>query len=116
MTYRVVTSRRAERDARSAYRYIADQAPNAARRWYQGLRQAIDSLATFPLRCPVAPEDPHFPEEIRHLLYGRRGGTYRILFTIREQTVVILAIRHGAQHTLTSGLLDEEGDGLEEIS
>jgi plasmid stabilization system protein ParE len=84
MTYQVKTSRRAERDARSAYHYIADQAPEAAQRWYRGLRQAIDSLAVFPLRCSVAPEDPHFPEEIRHLLYGRRRGTYRILFTIRE--------------------------------
>lgn len=110
MTYRVVTSQRAEADARRAYLYLADQAPEAARRWYRGLRQAIESLATFPLRCAVAPEDPYFPEEIRHLLYGERRGTYRILFTVREQTVVVLAIRHGAQQPLTPELLAEDAD------
>jgi plasmid stabilization system protein ParE len=45
VTYRVVTTRRAERDARNAYRHIAEQAPEAAQRWYRGLREAIDSLA-----------------------------------------------------------------------
>lgn len=110
MTYRVVTSRRAERDARVAYRHIAEQAPEAALRWYRGLRHAIDSLAVFPARCAVAPEDTHFTEEIRHLLYGRRRGVYRILFTLRGETVVVLAIRHGSQQPLTAEMLLEDAD------
>ena len=47
--------------------------------------------------CPLAPENDEFEEEIRELLYGKRQHRYRILFTIREQAVVVLHIRHGAR-------------------
>jgi len=50
-----------------------------------------------PKRCPLAPENEYYPEEIRQLLYGRRQGRYRILFTIEQRTVTILHVRHGAQ-------------------
>ena len=34
------------------------------------------------------------------LLYGRRSGVYRALFTIEERTVHVLHIRHSAQEEL----------------
>jgi plasmid stabilization system protein ParE len=111
MTFRVATSRRAERDARRAYRWLAERAPEAAHRWYRGLREAISSLESFPQRCPLAPENAHFPEEIRHLCYGRRQSVYRILYTIRDDEVIVLPIRHGAQQPLTpETLLQDEED------
>lgn len=63
---------------------------------------AIRSLSTFPSRCAHASEDPYFPEEIRQLLYGKRGGVYRILFTVGEAEgiVSILHVRHSAQKRL----------------
>lgn len=36
----------------------------------------------FPERCAFAQENAFFPEDIRQLLYGKRSGVYRILFTI----------------------------------
>lgn len=109
-SYRVLTLPRAEADARAAYRWLAAQSPAAARRWYRQLRQAIESLANHPGRCPLAPENEYFEEEIRHLLYGRRGGVYRILFTIREETVLVLAVRHGAHEPLRAEEIEVEED------
>jgi plasmid stabilization system protein ParE len=59
------------------------------------MEDAIASLATFPKRCPLAPETVRFPFEVRQLLYGRKPHVYRILFTIEGDTVIVLHIRHG---------------------
>ena len=97
MTYRVHIQPSAEADLEDAYRWIAEDAPLAAARWYKGLVEAIQTLGSFPERCPVAPEDSAFPETIRQLLYGRRQHRYRILFTVQDDRVEILHIRHGAR-------------------
>ena len=62
--------------------------PTAAEKWLAGLYKAIDTLQTRPLRCPIAAESDKFREEIRELLYGKRGKRkhkHRIIFTIRER-------------------------------
>jgi plasmid stabilization system protein ParE len=64
------------------------------------LQGAIASLAEFPKRCPLAPENSAFPFEVRQLLYGKKPHTYRILFTIEGQTVYVLHIRHGRRAAL----------------
>jgi hypothetical protein len=54
---------------------------------------AIDSLSQAPARCPVIPEAEELGFPARHLLYGKRGGVYRIkrggvyriIFDIREE-------------------------------
>jgi hypothetical protein len=56
-----------------------------------------------PMRCPVAAENDKFPEEIHELLYGKRGKRkhkHRIIFTVREETVYVLYIRHTARDEL----------------
>jgi plasmid stabilization system protein ParE len=53
-----------------------------------------------PERCPLAPEDALHAEEIRELFYGKLPGRYRILFTVRHESVHVLHIRHGARDTL----------------
>jgi plasmid stabilization system protein ParE len=108
MTYRVITEPTAEAGAREAYNWLRERSPAAATRWLRGLRQAIESLAEHPQRCPLAPENEHFEEEIRQHLYGKRPGVYRILFTIRDGRVVVLYIRHSARRALTPGLLSSE--------
>jgi hypothetical protein len=37
-------------------------------RWFLALQDAIASLAEFPERCQLAPENAVFPFEVRHLL------------------------------------------------
>lgn len=79
-----------------AYLFIRQDSPGNADRWFNGLRKAIDSLEQMPRRCPLAPENSAFEEEIRHLIHG----SYRILFTIDEQEVHVLHVRHGARQHL----------------
>jgi hypothetical protein len=52
-------------------------------------------------RCPLAPEnDWHLGGKLRHLLFGKRRGMYRIHFEIRGNVVYILRVPHNAQDLL----------------
>ena len=102
MTYRVVIMPRAEHDLRTIYQYIGRNAPRAAANWLKRARQAASSLAHYPERCASAPESASFNEPIRQLLFGSGNrGTYRFLFTVVEQTVYVLHVRHGSMLPLS---------------
>lgn len=102
MRYKVVLSLRADADLDQAFEWIAADSRRNAIRWYNTCINAINSLALFPKRCPLAPESDAFDIEIRQRLFG----PYRILFTIRGRTVYVLHVRHGARRELES----EEGE------
>jgi len=83
MVFRVRNTRRAKSDLDGILaRLPSEGAGEAGLRWFQGLHEAIASLARLPKRCPLAPENRSFPSDVRQLLYGRRQHRYRILFTI----------------------------------
>jgi plasmid stabilization system protein ParE len=103
MKYVVVITDTAWAEVEEAYDWLADRAPEAARKWKLGLLDAVTRLESMPRATTLAPESEYFGREIRHLLYGKRQHKYRILFEIREQTVVVLRVRHGARR-----FLDEE--------
>jgi plasmid stabilization system protein ParE len=98
-TFQVELTSRAERELDAAANWIATDSPDTAQQWYWGFIAAIDSLSTFPRRCGLATEYERFPFELRQLLYGRHRS-YRAVFTIREETVVVLTIRHAKQPDL----------------
>src|SRR5438105_2714104 len=100
MNFRVIVQPRAEAELAAAYEWITERSPGGAAGWLDGLQTAIDSLEAYPRRCPSAPENDAFEEEVRQLLYGRRHGIYRVVFLIRDNTVYILTIRHGARQPL----------------
>jgi plasmid stabilization system protein ParE len=106
MTYRIVVEPAAEREIRSAVRWMTENASDAvAARWYNGLTKKVDGLRRQPSRCPLAAENDKFPEEIRELIYGppgKRKHKHRIIFTIREDTVHILYVRHTARDEIES--------------
>ncbi len=104
MNYQVVITDRASEKLESAARWWAEHRSLAqAERWYNGFMQAILGLAESPERCPLARESDKFPFEIRQLVYGlSRKRTHRAVFTIRQDTVVVLTIRHLAQSDLGS--------------
>jgi toxin ParE1/3/4 len=103
MAYRIVVQPQAEADVAEAFTYLSERAPEAAARWYRRVRDEIASLDEMPLRCPLAPEGAKLGYELRHLLYGRRPGIYRIVFRVVEERweVHVLAVRHGARKPLT---------------
>ena len=67
MTYQVVVQPSAQTEMEAAYEWTAARAPLTAARWYNRLVDAIRSLANNPERCPLAPENESFSEEIRNL-------------------------------------------------
>jgi len=102
MAFRVETSAQAESDANSILEWLlSEHAGETGIRWFLALDDAIASLAAFPKRCPLAPETARFPFEVRQLLYGRKPHVYRILFTVEDDTVKILHIRHGQRKPLS---------------
>lgn len=99
--YRLIIQPPALNDLDEAYQWIEQHSPESAARWFNGFVDALNSLTTSPERCGLASENEMIEPEIRQLLYGRRSGTYRALFTITHDEVRILHIRHAARQTLT---------------
>jgi hypothetical protein len=57
-----------------------------------------------PERWPLAPETGELSLELREMLYGLgRHKTNRAVFEIRQQEVIVYAIRHLAQDRLSAG-------------
>jgi plasmid stabilization system protein ParE len=79
MKFLVVVQPSAQAEMEAAYQWVAERAPLTAARWYNRLLKAIQSLADYPERCSIAPEDAFFPEEIRNLPYGKRMHAYRVI-------------------------------------
>jgi plasmid stabilization system protein ParE len=100
MGYRVRLMPEAENDIEKLYRWLIARSPVRGAAWFNGMIDAIDSLESHPERCQLAPENQYFEQEIRQLLYGGGRGVYRILFTIKDDTVIVLHVRHGARRIL----------------
>ena len=104
MGFRISFAPSARTDLERAYLWISERNPEAANVWYNEIVDAISSLKNLPARCPKASESADVEQEIRQLLYGKRGNMYRILFVIveNESLVRVIHIRHTAQQRLSS--------------
>jgi len=89
MIFRVEVTAAAKAQVQDAYYWYKQNNPSFADVWLDGLLKALDTLKQFPNRCPLAPEQDVFQEEVRQLVYGKRNNAYRILFTVEDQTVYI---------------------------
>ena len=90
-------------DIENIYLNLMGRSPEFAERWRDELDDAIASLQFMPRKCPFAPENDHYPFEMRHMRFNK----YRLLFTIKdmdgdgqEDTVWIVRVRHAAQQWL----------------
>lgn len=104
MPYRVRLSSSATTDAEEGYLWLQRSASERrAFVWYNGLADAVNSLAEMPGRCPTAPEADEPGIELRQLLYGKRSAAYRILFVLIQDggdgdgLVYVFRIWHGAR-------------------
>jgi len=93
----------AEKDIQRNFEWWRDNRdPDQAEEWYNSIFPAIDSLRQMPRRCTFAREQETFSGELRQLLFGiGRKTTHRIVFTIEDQTVLVLAVLHQRQQGLT---------------
>ena len=94
---------RASRNLGTIFQHIHAEDSVQAQTWLNALEKSVLSLSEYPSRCPVTPEDAG----LRHLLYGKKPDTYRIIFVIdeRSRVVTVLHIRHGARQSLKAGAL-----------
>lgn len=100
MRFRIVIEATAIEDLEAINLWLSRHSGSAASAWYAQMAQEAGSLDTAPQRCPFAPENNSFEEEIRHLLFGKRRNVYRVIFTLRGTSVHVLHVRDGAQQPL----------------
>ena len=104
MTYEVALTEKAQAQLEAAYAWWAEHhSIEQAARWYDAFAGALVTLADNPQRCARSAESPNFPYEIRDLHFGLgRKPSHRAVFAIRENLVLVLAIRHTAQREITA--------------
>jgi plasmid stabilization system protein ParE len=92
MEYLVRLTDRALRDMEAIYEFVEADTSEAAFAWFNELSEAISSLERYPER-----------KKFRHLLFGKKQATYRIIYAVnkRDAVVNILHIRHGARAPLS---------------
>jgi toxin ParE1/3/4 len=99
MQYLVRLSDRALRDLEAIFGFIEADSSESAFSWFNDLAEAIYSLERLPERGAVTPED----KKLRHLLFGKKPNTYRIIYAAdkRKNAVTVLHIRHSARAPLS---------------
>jgi len=95
--YQVIIQPAVQEAIEETYLWFSNDSSRKARIWLEGLYKAILSLENMPSRCSFAFENDFFDKEIRQLVYGKGRNAYWILFTIVNNSVEILFVRHAAQ-------------------
>ena len=100
MPYLVRLADRALRDMEAIYEFIHAEASENAFAWFNDLAREIYSSERFPERGAVIPEN----KKLRHLFFGKKGSTYRIIYALdkRHRVVSVLHIRHSARAPLST--------------
>ena len=91
--YKVNLTRSAQNDLEHIFDYIAADSTTEAVNFVLELEEKVYSLETFPERHPLIPENTYFGTEYRHFNYRK----YRIIYRIKERSIFILRIIHGAK-------------------
>lgn len=104
MAFTVKLSSLATQHIEEAYLWIQETNPGDLNEWFNDITNALQSLKNLPYRCSRIPETDEFNQEIRQLIYEK----YRIIFTIQDETVYVLAVRHTSRKPL-------KGEDLEGI-
>jgi toxin ParE1/3/4 len=89
MAHRVGWSRRALSDLEGIAEYIAADSPTYARNVIKKILSQTRMLAQFPRSGRIVPEYDH--ENVRELIVY----SYRIIYQLQENEVVIAAVVHG---------------------
>ena len=72
-------------------------------RWLDGFQRELQGLSKNPDQWPLASESEVLPFVARQTLYGlTRTKTHRAIFEVRGNEVIVHAIRHLAQDTLST--------------
>ena|ERR1700756_2489185 len=93
MPYLVRLADRALRDMEAIYEFIDAEVSESAFVWFNDLAREIYSLERF-----------RESKNLRHLLFGKKPSTYRIIYALdkRKRLVSVLHIRHSARSPLSA--------------
>ena len=97
MSHKVRLTQEAKDHIRAISDYIAQDSVANARRWELRLRQLLRTLKDFPERCEIAFPASQVGRDVRHTFFG----VYRVLYEIAGDTVMVLAVRHGARRPIS---------------
>ena len=101
-SFRVTLYEEAERNVAAIHKWIAERSVDGATRWYAAFDAKLDALGRDAERFPVALESEEFDKVIRNATFHTRaGGTYRLLFTIVGDEVIVLFVRGPGQDWVT---------------
>jgi len=95
---RVSLTPTAHADVRSILQWIGERSRTGAQAWDQRWEEVLQLLSTSADSCSLAPESDDHEIIIRDFNFKtRRGRIYRVLFTVREQRVIVLHVRGPGQ-------------------
>lgn len=108
MTYRLVILPQAKADVhRNAEWWARNHSSEQAATWLDAIQSQLESLTEFPESNALSAENDDFPYEIRDKLLGLGSRpSYRAVFTIKDGTIYVLAVRRAAQDTLRPDQVD----------
>lgn len=103
MPREVLFTRKAEQAFVEAFNWYAERSVDAAGKWHAAVTAAVATLEHSADRCPAARERDRFSIDLRqHVFAVGAKPTHRLVFAIRNERVVVYAIRHLAQADLAA--------------
>ena len=105
MTFRLVILSEAKAQIDAQTRWWAEHhSSRQAARWLDAVEQQLASLCEFPESHALSAENHAFPYEIRDKLLGLGSPRrHRAVFTIRGDTVFVIAVRQAAEDAIQPG-------------
>ncbi len=99
MKFEVRLTREANADIlRNMVWWAENHSASQALEWEVAIRKQVKSLSEMPARFGFAPENDKAKQDLHQMMVGLGSRpTYRAIFTIKDSTVFILAVRRGAQ-------------------
>lgn len=112
MSFKVILLEQAEADVDHILDWLCQRSVAGAMTWDQCWNQVLKRLAEFADGQGIAPEDADHESRIQDVPFKTRyGGTYRALFTIRDDKVYVLAVRGPGQDLVPPDELPLPEDG-----
>ena len=101
MNPQVFITQRAKRDIREIVTWIKARSLKGAKSWLAVLEKTLGQLPKSAASSAAAVESNDFGLDMRQRLFKtRRGNTYRLVFTLHNGIVHILAVRGAGQDLL----------------
>jgi len=92
---------RAERDINAIVAWLTRRSPIGARNWLVALERALDSMGTQPEAMGLALESSCVKSDLKQCLFKTaKGRTYRAVFLMENNAIVVLRVRGQGQPPL----------------